>query len=131
MKFNKEMGYMKLWQWIKQWYGKKIGAELQAAAEGNVERRVYNALMDGIAGVGGWDPEAEGGPPFAYDAQFTKDISLDSLDVVEMTMRVEEELDIFVSDETLESLFARPRPPYATVGEVVNTLVEIYESTWG
>ncbi len=51
------------------------------------------------------------------EATFTEDLGADSLDAVEMVMAVEEEFDISVPDEALESI--------KTVGDLL-ALVEEY-----
>jgi len=54
---------------------------------------------------------------FKFDANFTKDLGADSLDVVELVMAFEEEFDIEIEDDVAGSM--------ATVKDVYDYLIEM------
>ncbi|MDD6214572.1 MAG: acyl carrier protein [Firmicutes bacterium] len=54
------------------------------------------------------------------DASFVEDLGADSLDVVELIMAFENEFDIEIPDEDVESI--------ATVGDAVNYVKEHYDN---
>lgn len=61
-----------------------------------VQERIFNVLKS-------FDKVATSAPTFNPSSSFTSDLGLDSLDVVEVVMAVEEEFGIEIPDEAADS----------------------------
>ena len=76
------------------------------------EQEIFEKLKDIIVEQLGADEES-----VKMEATFVDDLSVDSLDIVELVMQIEEEFDIEIPDSDAEKI--------VTVGDVVEYIKEI------
>ena len=76
--------------------GLRFSSTLDSLTKDQVQERVFNVLK-------AFDKVATTNPTFNPTSSFTSDLGLDSLDVVEVVMAVEEEFGIEIPDEAADS----------------------------
>lgn len=76
--------------------GLRFSSTLDSLTKDQVQERVFNVLN-------AFDKVATTNPTFNPTSSFTSDLGLDSLDVVEVVMAVEEEFGIEIPDEAADS----------------------------
>lgn len=76
--------------------GLRFSSTVDALNKDQVQERVFNVLK-------AFDKVASTNPSFNPTSSFTSDLGLDSLDVVEVIMAVEEEFGIEIPDEAADS----------------------------
>lgn len=76
--------------------GSRFSSTVDALNKDQVQERVFNVLK-------AFDKVTSTHPEFKPSSSFTSDLGLDSLDVVEVIMAVEEEFGIEIPDEAADS----------------------------
>ena len=89
--------------------GQNYSSTIDHLTKEQVEERVFNVLK-------AFDKVVTTNPTFKPTSSFTSDLGLDSLDVVEVIMAVEEEFGIEIPDEAAEKI--------TTVGSAVKYISE-------